>query len=106
MRHAGVVMLNTRAASNDRNLFLVKWLPVSKQKLLTIERENEILARRIEPLMRMTPEEYKDQAIHTPDDYACKTCWFADDICPMEMNGQDATTTMKSNYLVNDYGYN
>jgi hypothetical protein len=108
MRHAGIVMLNTRANINDtgNKLFLVKWLPVSKTKLDTIERENEILVKRIEPLMRMDPEEYKAQAVHTTDELACKTCWFADDICPQDMNGQDISKTIEANYIVNDYGYN
>jgi hypothetical protein len=101
-------MLNTRANSNDtgNKLFLLKWLPVSKTKLETIERENEILVKRLEPFFRMTPEEYKAQAIHTTDEHACKTCWYADDICPMDMNGLDIKSTVEANYMVNDYGYN
>jgi hypothetical protein len=108
MRHAGVVMLNTRANSNDtgNKLFLLKWLPVSKEKLANIERENEILVRRLEPYFHMTPEEYKAQAVHTTDENACKTCWYADDVCPQDMNGQDITRTIEANYVVNDYGYN
>lgn len=107
IRHAGVVMLNTRAAQTDnKNLFLVKWLPISKEKLKTIEHENEVWAKQIEPYMRMTPDEFHLLAVRTPDDFACKTCWFADDLCPMDMNGQDITATAKANYEVNDYGYN
>lgn len=108
MRHAGIVMLNTRADSNAKGnqLFLLKWLPVSKEKLQNIERENEILVHRLEPFFHMTPEEYKAQAVRTTDELACKTCWYADDICPMDLNGQDITKTIEANYIKNDYGYN
>lgn len=108
MRHAGVVMLNTRADANAKGnqLFLLKWLPVSKEKLKNIERENEILVKRIEPAFRMSPEEYKAQAVRTSDEYACKTCWYADDICPMDLNDLDINKTIKANYIKNDYGYN
>lgn len=108
MRHAGIVMLNTRATANDtgNKLFLIKWLPISKPKLQNIERENEILVKRLEPYFHMTPEEFKEQAVHTTDEMACKMCWFADDICPMDMNGQDITRSIEANYEVNDYGYN
>jgi hypothetical protein len=108
MRHAGIVMLNTRADSNAKGnqLFLLKWLPVTKEKLQNIERENEILVKRLEPFFHMTPDEYKAQAVRTTDELACKTCWYADDICPMDLNGQDITKTVKANYIKNDYGYN
>jgi hypothetical protein len=108
MRHAGVVMLNTRAGANDsgNKLFLLKWLPVSKDKLRTIEHENEVLVKRIEPFFHMTPEEFKAQAVHTPQELTCKMCWFADDLCPQDMNGQDIKNAIEANYEVNSYGYN
>lgn len=107
MRHAGVAMLNTRANANDnKNLFMIKWLPVSKTKLETIERENEMLIKRYEPYMRMTAEEYKEVATRTPNEFLCKTCFYAEDVCPMDLNGLDITNAIKTNYVENEYGYN
>lgn len=106
MRHAGVVMLNTRANRSDNsNLFLLKWLPVSKTKLAQIERENEILVKRAEPYFRMTPEEFKAQAVRTPNEFHCKGCFFAE-ICNLDLNGLDTKNAIKSKFIVNDYGYN
>lgn len=108
MRHAGIVMLNTRAAADAKGnqLFLLKWLNISKTKLENIERENEILVKRLEPFFKMDADEYKAQAVRTTDENACKMCWYADDICPMDLNGQDIKSTIKANYEINDYGYN
>lgn len=108
MRHAGIVMLNTRAPdyATGNQLFLLKWLPITKTKLETIERENEEWIRRIEPAMRETAEEFLAHAIRTPNEFICKTCWFADDLCPQLLNGESIESSAKANYLVNDYGYN
>lgn len=109
MRHAGVVMLNTRAVAGatGNQLFLLKWLPISKEKLATIERENEKKVLELEPYFHMTPEQYKDEvAVRTTDELACKTCWYADDLCPMDLNGQDISKAIEANYIQNDYGYN
>jgi len=100
--------LNTRAAAGATGTaaMLMKWVPISKAKLANIERENEILVRRLEPFFQMTPEEYKAQAVRTTDEYACKMCWYADDICPQDLNNLPIENTIKANYVVNSYGYN
>lgn len=109
VRHCGVVMLNTRAGSNDTGtkLFLVKWLNINKEKLARIEHENSMLVRQLEPYLRMTPQEYLDTvAVRTVDEYECMSCPFADDLCPMMMEGRDIKHAIAANYEENDYGYN
>lgn len=109
MRHVGIVMLNTRAdaKATGNQLFLLKWVPITKEKLARIEYENELNVKEIEPLLRMSAEEYYETvARRTTDELTCKTCFYADDLCPMDLNGQDLTKAIEANYQENDYGYN
>lgn len=108
-----VVMLNTRAEANatGSKLFIVKWVPITKKRLEIIERENEIMLARINHL-RTIGDTYGDDAlklnlVHTADESACKFCFFADDLCPMEWQGRDASKVIARNYKQNtNYGYN
>lgn len=108
IRTGGVVMLNTRAAENatGQQLFLIKWVPITKKKLETIKYENEILVERVAPFFAMPPENAERLVVRTVDHYNCKMCWFADDLCPMDMDGRDTSRVIERNYIKNDYGYN
>ena len=107
IRMGGVVMLNTRATAKDSGtkLFLVKWVPITKKKLDVIRYENEILVERVAPFFKMPPENAERLVVRTVDHYQCKLCWFADDLCPMDLNGQDTSRVIERNYILNDYGY-
>lgn len=113
IRHGAVVMLNTRAdaKATGSKLFIVKWVPITTAKLENLGRENEIMLRRINDKIKFA-EEHGDEAlkatlVHTADEKQCKFCFFADDLCPMEMQGKDVTRVMARNFKQNtDYGYN
>lgn len=102
MRHAGVVMLNTRAADSatgDR-LFMVKWLTITPEKLRRIEEENEILIRRVAfAKLHYEPVHY----LRTVDSHACMMCFFADDLCPADLEGRDTKRIIERNYERNTY---
>ena len=99
IRHAALVMLNTRAAqtATGTNLFKVSWLPITREKLAKIEEENEALAIQIKFAVD------NDLYPRTADAYTCKMCDFADDICPAELNGRDITKMLERNYERNTY---
>ena len=99
IRHAAIIMLNTRASvsATGRQLFMVKWLPITKEKLNQIQIENEYQMKAV--------ARTKDLQVftRTADTYSCKLCIFGEDLCPMEMNGRDVTKTQERNYEVNTY---
>ena len=108
-----IVMLNTRATATDTGskLFVVKWVPLTKARLEAIERENEIMVRRIHHFYKIGEEEgtdfLKNILVHTADEKACKFCIFGDDLCPMDWQGKDVSRVIERNYKKNtDYGYN
>ena len=113
IRRGAVVMLNTRA-NNDatgHGLFLVKWVPVTREKLKNIQRENENMMRRIHGFVVLGQthgdEFLRSILVHTSDSKQCKMCIFADDLCPMELEGRDSSKVLSRNYKNNDhYGYN
>lgn len=104
IRHAALIMLNTRAArgATGQNLFLVKWIDLKPEKLRRIEYENRVLAARV-AVMRAEGEEGKREFLRTVDTYGCKMCFFAEDICPAQMRGQDITKMIERNYIHNTY---
>lgn len=108
-----VVMLNTRAdaGATGNKLFLVKWIPFNKKRLENLRRENESMMRRIHSIKQYGDthgeEKMKELLVHTGDEKACKFCFFADDLCPMEFDGRDVSKVIARNYRQNvDYGYN
>lgn len=106
--HRGaVVMLNTRAGvdKTGNDLFIIKWLPITKAKLATIKHENEVMMKRIEPYFSAELGDVEQEVIRTVNKNTCKMCWFADDLCPMDLNGQDTKRVIARNYKKNDYGY-
>lgn len=105
IHRCGIVQLFTRAAQEKKGsqLFLVKHKVPSKHRLQEIERENEILMDRVRPHFE-NPDQSK--LMHTVDAKQCKMCWFASDLCPMDMDGKDTTNVKARNYIKNDYGYN
>ena len=113
IRRGGVVMLNTRAEANatGNRLFLVRWITPSTARFKTIERENEIMLRRINDFKTLADEKGEDELklhlVRTADEKACKFCFYADDLCPMDADGRDVTKVIARNYKQNtDYGYN
>jgi hypothetical protein len=106
IRHAALVMLNTRAAvsATGNNLFMVKWVDISKPKLARLKLENEILIQRVKNLREIGEVDgNSDRFMRTADTYACKMCPFADDLCPMLLNDKDITKSIKRNYTHNTY---
>lgn len=102
IRHAGIVMLNTRApqGATGSALFLVKWIPITKEKLQRIKHENEQLVGQIAHAKKYgTPEGF----FRTVDAHQCKMCFFADDLCPAELEGRPTDRIIKRNYEVNTY---
>lgn len=111
IKHAGLVMLNTRAATGatGQNLFMVKWLNLRALKLANIERENELMALRAAE-HRITGEQFEpghparlNAFPRNVNTYGCKMCIFGEDLCPMELEGRDITKTMERNYVHNTY---
>lgn len=104
IKHAALVMLNTRASASATggNLFLMKWLNVSKAKLEGVQRENEMLALQTATLRRDL-ESGQREALRSVDTYGCKMCFFAEDICPMQLEGRDIQKTIERNYIHNTY---
>ena len=108
MRRA-VVMLNTRATAKDTGprLFLVKWVPITKKRLEHIVNENEHMMERIYDYATQDEDTLRQLLVHTTDSKQCKMCIFADDLCPMDIDGRDTTRVLKANYVQNThYGYN
>lgn len=102
INNAGLVMLNTRAAAGatGTNLFLIKWLPLNKQKLATIKADNEEMIRQTSSAKQFwTPEKFR----RTVDQYACKMCVFGEDLCPADLEGRETKRIIERNYVVNDY---
>ena len=104
IRHAALVMLNTRSAAGatGNNLFLMKWLNVKKEKLAGVETENLMLAQQTAEL-RAGLEDGSRVAIRSVDTYGCKMCFFAEDICPAQLEGRDITKMIERNYIHNTY---
>lgn len=102
--HAALIMLNTRAArgATGQNLFLVKWIDLKPAKLDRIEYENKLMAQRV-AIMRAEGEAGTREFLRTVDTYGCKMCFFAEDICPAQMRGQDITKMIERNYIHNTY---
>lgn len=99
--NCAVAMLNTRASQDARGdkLFLFKWLNITKKKLQEIERENEIMVRRVRHVKdTYKPEDY----MRTVNTYACKMCFFAKP-CTMELLGHDNTKVLELMYKPNKY---
>lgn len=101
IRHGGVVMLNTRAAqgATGSKLFLIKWVKLTKKKLARIEYENERLLIEVEKAKAL----YEPEFLRTVDSHQCKMCFFAEDLCPMELEGADTSRVLKRSYQKNTY---
>jgi len=100
--HCGVVMLNTRASANavGTDLFKIGWVPLSKKKLQRIELENETMMRRV----KYVKENYKEpDYMRTVNTFTCKLCWFAEKLCPMQLEGRDVSRVLKHSYEHNKY---
>jgi hypothetical protein len=104
IKHAAIVMLNTRAAkgATGGNLYLLKWIDLKQAKLDNIEHENIEKAMRVAQ-MRVEGEAGTREFLRTSDTYACKMCFFADDICPAQLSGRDITKMIERNYIHNTY---
>jgi hypothetical protein len=102
VRNIGLVMLNTRAAAGatGTDLFLTKWISTDKPKLKNIERENEIMMQRVKHVKLTYKEE---DYLRTVNTFTCKMCFFAEHMCPMQLNGQDTTRVEKYAYEDNTY---
>lgn len=103
IRHAGLVMLNTRASkgATGQQLFMLKWLNLDKMKLANVKKENESLALQTSNLRARL--EAGGEALRTVNTYTCKMCFFAKDVCPMQLEGRDITRTIERNYIHNTY---
>lgn len=102
IKYGAVVMLNTRAsaAASGTGLFMVKWIPLNRTKLQTIKAENEALMEEIAiDKTFKKPEDYK----RTVDAYQCKLCFFADDLCPADLEGRPTQRIIERSYKVNTY---
>lgn len=101
IRAGYLVMLNTRAATGatGERLYLIKPVDLNKKKLERIRLENELLVAEVANA-KQNPEQVFTRTVDT---YACKLCWFGDDICPMDMAGLPIKRTADTNYIVNDY---
>ena len=104
IKHAALVMLNTRAArgTTGQNLFLVKWIDLKPAKLQGVEGENRTKALRVAQ-MRVEGEAGTREFLRTVDTYGCKMCFFAEDICPAQLAGRDITKMIERNYIHNTY---
>lgn len=102
VRNCGLVMLNTRAAAGatGADLFLTKWIPVDKKKLQNIKRENELMMQRVKRVKETYAEE---DYLRTVNTFTCKMCFFSEQMCPMQLNGQDITRVVKYAYEENKY---
>lgn len=106
IRHAGYILLNTRATADatGEKLFLMKWVNLDPTMLANIEQENEVMMRRIAPYFD-DPDWAEKNVVRTVDKMQCKMCWFADDLCPADRSGKDTSKIKERNYIQNDYGY-
>ena len=41
--------------------------------------------------------------MRSSDSFTCKMCWFADDLCPTDLEGRSIDKYIKVNYEVNTY---
>lgn len=102
IRQLGVAMMNTRAsqtATGDQ-LFMIKWLPITKQGMQRIDFENTKMMQRVAwAKTNFRPDDY----LRTVDSNQCKTCFFADDLCPADLNGRDTTKIIARDYEQNTY---
>lgn len=99
--NCAVAMLNTRASEGARGeqLFLFKWLNISKKKLQRIEHENEAMLKRVQHVKETYgPDDY----MRTVSTFACKMCFFAKP-CTMELAGQDISRVLETMYKPNTY---
>lgn len=97
-----VVQLNTRASNTatGQQLYRISWLKITTQKLDRIEAENLRLMQDIATAkLTYSPKAY----VRTVDTYQCKMCFFAGDLCPMELEGRDPKRVIERNYVVNTY---
>lgn len=97
-----VVQLNTRASATatGEQLFRMSWLKITTAKLNRIEAENTILMQEVATAKIMnSPDAY----VRTVDTYQCKMCFFAEDLCPMELEGRDPKRVIERNYVKNTY---
>jgi PD-(D/E)XK nuclease superfamily len=102
IHHLGVVCLLTRAANGatGSDLYTVKWLKVNREKTQGIQRESMRHMERVAwAKANYKPEDY----LRTTDSYNCKLCYFADDICPADLEGKDISRYISVNYEVNTY---
>lgn len=100
--YIGVVNLLTRAAQDATGdkLFLIKWVPWTKEKLARIEQDNNTLMRRVKIAKELWGP---DDFVRTPNSHECKMCWFADDLCPADLNKKPIESIIERNYSVNTY---
>lgn len=99
--HCAVAMLNTRAPvdAKGEKLFLFKWLNINKKKLQEVERENEIMMKRVRHVKETYgPEDY----MRTVSTFTCKMCFFAKP-CTMEFAGNDTSRILKLMFKPNTY---
>lgn len=103
LRMGAFVQLNTRAQKNDtgHKLFLIKWIEPTKREFQEIELDNEIAVERVAQMY----DEPNRRHPRTSNKDVCNWCFFADDLCPMERNGQSVEKIIERNYVFNDYGY-
>jgi len=102
IHNLGVVCLLTRAPNGATGvkLYSVKWLKITREKIQRIETENLML---IERVTRAIETWGAQDFLRSSDSYACKTCWFADDICPADLEGKDISKYIAVNYEINTY---
>lgn len=99
--NCALAMLNTRAAQGARGeaLFLFKWLNINKKKLEEVERENEIMIKRVAHVKNTyKPEDY----MRTVNTFSCKMCFFAKP-CTMALQGQDTSRVLEALFEHNTY---
>lgn len=100
IRAAYVVMLNTRATAGatGEKLYLMKPINLDKTKLANITIENELLVDEV-----VAAKNGERKFLRTVDTYACKMCFFAGDLCPMDLAGHPIERTASIAYDYNDY---
>lgn len=104
IRNGNVVMLNTRAANGATgdSLYRIQPLDLAKEKLDTIERENLRLMYEIDKWLTLHGTDGKAYP-RTVDTHQCKMCFFADNLCPMDLKGRDVSRVIERSFELNTY---
>lgn len=86
------------------DLFRRSWLKTNKAESEQIWREQTNTAIKIYSDSRISIDTIKDDAVRTLSLIVCRSCMFAD-LCKAELNGDNVTNLLTSNYKQSTYGY-